>query len=64
MLVFGSGVHCVLRIFRFLAFNFRFSSKNTKRFLDLASDVAFGFSFWVPVSFRSEQQMCASSDLK
>ena len=51
MSVFGFGVYCCLRIFYFLAFGFRFSSKNTKRFSDLVSDVAFGFSFWAPVSF-------------
>ena len=45
MSVFGFGVYCCLRIFHFLAFGFRFSSKNTKRFSDLVSDVAFGFSF-------------------
>ena len=42
---FGFVVHSGLRIFHFLAFGFRFSSKIPAGFLIFVSDVVFGFSY-------------------
>ena len=63
--VFG---FCVKKI-RFLFFTIWFSvfAKNANGFLDLTSDAVFGFSYLTylgPVSFRSEQQLRASTNLE
>ena len=61
----------MIRIFSVLVFiagsSFPFSIfvKNTNGFLDLVSDVVFGFfPIWVPVSLRSERQICTTTDLE
>ena len=62
--LFSCGVFRGLRIFRFSAFGFRFSSK-TLSGLRIRYAMWFSvFPVWVPVSLRSEQQFCASTDLE
>ena len=47
------------------SFPFSVFVKNTNGFLDLVSDVVFGFfPIWVPVSLRSERQICTTTDLE
>lgn len=64
--LFGFGVHCGLRIFRFSTFSFRFSYKMLMVF---GFGIRCGFLFfpiWVPISLRSktERQLCASTNVE
>ena len=56
---FGFSVHCCLRIFRYLAFGFRFSPKIPAGFriwYPMQFSVFPIWPIWVPVSLRSEWQ--------
>ena len=64
---FGFGVHYGLRIFRFLAFGFRFSQKTPTGFRIWYAMRFLVFlirSIWVPVSLPSQRQLRASTDLE
>ena len=61
---FGFGVNCGLRIFRLLAFGFQYSSKILVGFRMWKSMMFSVFPNQVPVSLRSERQLCASAELE